>query len=336
VAYPFAPVTPDAVGGAEQVLTMIDRALVKSGMRSIVLAVKGSVTSGALIEGPPSAKIDDDVRRRVYRDYTRLILEAMNEWQIDLIHMHGVDFVQYIPDTTVPVLVTLHLPLDYYAGLHGCGSRPPVFNAVSEWQHQRCPPDLHSELISNGVDIDALSPDGEKADFALMLGRICPEKGFHLGLEAAASAGIACLLAGQVYGYSDHQNYFEREIRPRLDRQRRFIGPVGGNLKRQLLSAAKCLLIPSLGAETSSLVGMEALACGTPVVAFRSGALVEIVTHRMTGFLVDSVEGMAEAIGKVNCIDPSACREEACQRFSAREMVGKYLRLYESLTESSV
>src|SRR5437660_90248 len=205
VAYPFAPVSPDAIGGAEQVLAMLDRGLVTGGMESIVLAAKGSFASGALIEGPANQKIDDNVRHRVYRDYARLIAEAITERQIDLVHMHGLDFAQYMPDTTVPVLVTLHLPFDYYGRLPVCRPRLPVFNAVSEWQHQRCPSGLRAELICNGVDLDILSPTAEKADFVLMLGRICPEKGFHLGLQAAAAVGITCLLAGQIYGYADHQ-----------------------------------------------------------------------------------------------------------------------------------
>jgi glycosyltransferase involved in cell wall biosynthesis len=336
VAYPFAPVSPDTVGGAEQVLAMIDRGLVTSGMGSVILAAKGSRTRSALVELPTSVHIDDHVRNRTYRDYARLILETIAEQQIDLVHMHGVDFAQYIPISEVPVLVTLHLPLDYYPSFPSHRRYTTVFNAVSEWQRRQCPTDLRPELIGNGVDIDALSPSGGKADFVLMLGRICPEKGFHLGLEAALSARVTCLLAGQVYGYTDHQRYFSREILPRLDARRRFLGPVGGSLKRYLLSAARCVLIPSLVAETSSLVAMEALACGTPIVAFRSGALVDIVIHRKTGFLVESVEEMAEAISVINYIDPAECREDACRRFSAAEMVGKYLRLYEHMIGSSL
>lgn len=334
VAYPFAPVSREAVGGAEQVVAMIDQALAMAGVGSIVLAAKGSRTSGALIELPASEQIDDNVRKQTYRHYVRLIVDTVTEQQIDLVHMHGVDFAQYLPDTPVPVLITLHLPLEFYPMFPPRRPHHTVFNAVSEWQRRRCPTELETELICNGVDIDTLFPSGEKADFVLMLGRICPEKGFHLGLEAAISARVTCLLAGQVYGYADHQRYFNREVLPRLDAQRRFVGPVGGTFKRQLLSAAKCVLIPSLVAETSSLVAMEALACGTPVIAFRSGAVVDIVTHQRTGFLVDNVAEMAEAISATNRIDPAECREDACRRFSAGEMVGKYLHLYERMIGS--
>jgi glycosyltransferase involved in cell wall biosynthesis len=113
----------------------------------------------------------------------------------------------------------------------------------------------------------------KKHRFAAALGRICPEKGFHLALTAARKAGMPLILAGQLFRYPAHEAYFEKEILPRLDKERRFIGRVGSVAKRWLLSSAQCLLVPSLVSETSSLVSMEALACGTPVVAFRAGAL---------------------------------------------------------------
>ena len=118
---------------------------------------------------------------------------------------------------------------------------------------------------------------------------------------------------------------------PRLDRRRRYLGPVGFIRKRRLLAAARCLLVPSLVAETSSLVAMEAAACGTPVIAFRSGALPEVVEDGRTGFLVDDVDGMAEAIRRVDRIDPAACREAARRRFSNRRMAAAYLDRYQML-----
>ena len=102
----------------------------------------------------------------------------------------------------------------------------------------------------------------------MALGRICPEKGYHIALDAAARAGVPMVLAGEVFRYPAHEQYFRDEIAPRLDASRRFIGPVGLHRKRRLLSEARCLLAPSLAPETSSLVAMEALACGTPVIAF--------------------------------------------------------------------
>ena len=170
-----------------------------------------------------------------------------------------------------------------------------------------------------------------KCRFALTLARVCPEKGLHLALDAARAADAPMLLAGGVFPYPAHQNYFRAEILPRLDRRRRWLGPVGFIRKRRLLAAARCLLVPSLVAETSSLVAMEAAACGTPVIAFARGALPDVVEDGRTGFLVDDVDGMAEAIRRVHLIDPAVCRETARCRFSNERMAAAYIDRYHTL-----
>jgi len=189
--------------------------------------------------------------------------------------------------------------------------------------------------IENGVPLNQGSARHAKRRFVFSLGRICPEKGFHLGLEAARRARAPLLLAGEVFRYEAHEAYFRREILPRLDKERRFIGPVGYKRKRRLLAAARCLLAPSLAPETSSLVAMEALACGTPVVAFPSGALAEIVEHGKTGFLVETEPEMAVAIGRVGAISRETCRAEAQRRFGLEQMLEKYLELYAQLVEGN-
>jgi glycosyltransferase involved in cell wall biosynthesis len=164
-----------------------------------------------------------------------------------------------------------------------------------------------------------------------MLGRICPEKGVHLALDAAKQADIPLLIAGEVYGYEAHRRYFEEEVRPRLYRLRCFLGPVGFARKRRLLAAARCLLVASTAPETSSLVAREAAAAGTPVVAFPNGALAETVEHGRTGFLVENVEGMAAAIREAGALDPAICRQVARERFRADTMIAAYLDLYRRL-----
>ena len=334
VAYPLAPVSADAVGGAEQVLAQLDQALVAAGHRSVVVAQEGSRVAGTLVTVPaPSGTLDEAAKATAQARTRDAIVSALARFPVDLIHLHGIDFDAYLPPPGVPVLATLHLPPSWYAETALCPARPDTWlHCVSEVQHRDCPPGINLlPPIPNGVDVDALAGRHAKRNFALMLGRICPEKGVHLALEAAKRAGVPLLIAGEVYGYEAHRRYFNDEVRPRLDRHRRFLGPVGFARKRRLLNAARCLLVPSLAPETSSLVAREALASGTPVIAFPNGALAETVEHGRTGFLVENVESMAAAILEADTLDPETCREVARERFRADTMIAAYLDLYARL-----
>ena len=333
VAYPLAPVGRDAIGGAEQVLSALDTALVEAGHRSIVVACEGSSVAGTLLEVPAeSGMLDDAARQRAQACHREAIAAARRRWPVDLVHLHGIDFDAYVPQDG-PTLVTLHLPLDWYAA----GSLRPArddlwLHAVSQAQQERAPAGaMLQPPIPNGVDIGALARPHARRNFALVLGRICPEKGIHLAIEAARMADMPLVIGGQIYRYEAHQHYFAEEVLPRLDRRRRFIGPLGFIRKRRFLNAARCLVVPSLAAETSSLVAMEALACGTPVVAFPNGALPDLIEHGRTGFLVNDVAEMADAIIAARSLDREECRAAARRRFSLDGMVAAYFDVYHRL-----
>ncbi|MCU1330891.1 MAG: glycosyl transferase, group 1 [Bryobacterales bacterium] len=337
VAFPLAHVGLDAVGGAEQIVALLDRALVKAGHQSIVTAAEGSRVAGTLVPflaapGP----IDDAHRDRACQRYQQLIEEVLATYRVDLVHLHGLDFHRYVPGGSVPVLATLHLPPHWYSeSIYRMSRENFRMNCVSPSQHRACPASPHLlEAVPNGVDVEGLSGVTGKRDYALTMGRVCPEKGFHLALDAARAAGVELRLAGQVFPYEYHHRYFREEIIPRLDNLRRFIGPLGFRAKRRMLSQAKCLVIPSLAPETSSLVAMEALACGTPVIAFRSGALPDIVEEGRTGFIVENEEEMALAFLLVDRLDPEQCREAARANFSAKLMSARYMDLYEKLIQN--
>jgi hypothetical protein len=337
VAYPLAPVGPDAVGGAEQVLTQLDRALVDAGHRSIVVAQEGSQTAGTLISvAAERGTLDVAAKERAWVRHREAIAAVLQRWPVDLVHLHGIDFHAYLPPAGVPALVTLHLPPSWYPGDALAPSRPETWlHCVSDAQHRACPKGPHLlPPIENGVPVEALAARHAKRDFAMVLGRICPEKGTHLAIEAAKQAGVSLLIAGEVFPYEAHRRYFDEEVGPRLDSRRRFIGPVGFVRKRRLLTAARCLLVPSLAPETSSLVAREALACGTPVIGFPNGALPETIEQGKTGFLVDTVEGMAEAIRLAGTLDPERCRAAARTRFSLETMTSSYMAVYERLRRS--
>lgn len=384
VAFPFAPVGPGAAGGAEQVLSALDRALVAAGHRSIVLACDGSEVAGELVPIPAvHDKPIDDAAKGAQHAVVRACIEQLARGRdIDLIHVHGMDFSGYFPPPGPPVLATLHLPPEWHSADALSPQRPNTWlNCVSGTQHRALlahlavpgadplaslapklgsaapleyhfrgkdgieaheaaalrPPEWVLPPIPNGVDVEALAaePPGRRA-YALMLGRICWEKGQHLAMDAARIAGVPLLVAGQVFSYPEHTAYFEAEIRPRLGRMCRLVGPVGFARKRRLLASARCVLLPSRAPETSSLVAMEAAACGTPVVAFAVGALSDIVVHGRTGFLVRDLDGMAEAIGLTGSIDPNDCRQVARERFVLARTTAAYLALYRRLADGEV
>jgi glycosyltransferase involved in cell wall biosynthesis len=209
--------------------------------------------------------------------------------------------------------------------------RPGVcLNCVSRSQRAMCQTShMPVFVVENGVPLARLRSRARKRNYALALGRICPEKGLHLALEASRRAGISMLLAGEVFRYETRVKYFEEEICPRLDAHRKFCGPAGLERKRRLLTGARCLPVPSLVDETSSLVGMEAMACGTPVIAFASGALPDIVEHGRTGFIVHDADEMTGALRRIGEIDPEECRRVARERFSSDRMAHDYISLYE-------
>jgi glycosyltransferase involved in cell wall biosynthesis len=331
VAYPFARLGPDAVGGAEQVLHTLDAWLTAAGHRSVVIAAEGSAVAGTLVPVPTEAgEITDAVRERTYAAVRAAIRNALHEHAVDLVHLHGIDFPRYLPPGDVPALATLHLPPDWYPG--ELLRHPPPnlhLHCVSEAERASCPRGAHVlPSVPNGIAVERFGGRHARRGFVLMLGRICEEKGFHLGLEAARRAQVAALLGGEIYRYPEHRRYFDERLRPLLDRRRRFLGPVGFRRKRRLLAAARCVLVPSTAPETSSLVAMEAMASGTPVVCFATGALPEVVEDGRTGLVVKDVDGMAEAIHAAGALRAEACRRVAQERFSAARMGARYLALY--------
>lgn len=339
VAYPLAPVGLDAVGGAEQMLAHLDRALVRAGHRSVVVACEGSRIAGTLVTTPlPDSPFDASIQAAAHERHRRAIAEVLQRSSVDVVHLHGVDCHAYLPPPGVPVLATLHLPPAWYPLGMFHPTRPGTWlNAVSRDQHRACPASPHLLApIENGVPVDALAARHAKRRYALVLGRICPEKGTHLAIEAAERAGVPLIIAGEVFPYEVHRRYFAEDVEPRLGRGVRFVGPLDFARKRRLLTAARCLLVPSLAPETSSLVAREAAACGTPVIAFPNGALSETVEHGRTGFLVPDVDAMAEAIAHAATIDPGSCRQIARERFSLDRMVARYMEVYTRLASQPI
>jgi glycosyltransferase involved in cell wall biosynthesis len=325
-----AQLEPDAGCGAAEVVRALDLALVTAGHRSIVIAPAGSVVAGELVPVMPAGKGGPKERQAALRAAIGGVLR-----EADIFHIHDPEFSAWQLPVGLPVLVTLHRPAASYDPDVLAHSRPGTWlNCISLAQQAACP--RGAALVSpvpHGVDVDALGASlHAKRGFALMLGRIAPETGQHLGLAAAHIAGVPLLIAGAAAAAQGAgRAYFANEVRPLLDRCRRWLGPLDFARKRRLLSAARCVLMPNLAPETSALVAMEAAACGTPVIAFATAALEEIVQHGRTGFIVRDTAEMAAAIGQVNRIEPRQCRSTARARFGIERMTDAYLAHYQEL-----
>jgi glycosyltransferase involved in cell wall biosynthesis len=335
VGYPMLPVSDASCGGAEQMLWALEREMARRGHRTAVAACSGSEVAGELIATGAVPTAVDGFEARA-EEHCQGVIRAAEEQKFDLVHDESGFFWEHAEWVNAPVLATLHLPRTFYdEALFLDIPRNVSFNCVSESQ-ARTFEDVPRMLgvVPNGIALERFRLEIKKSDYVLWLGRICPEKAPHLAIDAAESAGIRLVMAGQVYPFSWHQAYFEREIRPRLERAEgrvQWIVRPSFEQKVDLLAKARAVLLPTLAPETSSLVTMEAMACGTPVIAFPRGALPEIVHHDFTGFLVEDVREMAEAVRDLGRLSPADARSVADEKFSSAAMVDRYQALYQKI-----
>ena len=294
-----------------------------------MIGAAGSAITGQLIATPiANSLMTGSVRDEAHREHRAAIDRALHEQRVDLIHFHGLDFDNYVPEGDVPMVATLHLPLAWYRP-SALARHDVRLICVSESQAAGS----GLSFVRNGIDIGRFET-AAKQDYLLWMGRICPEKGVHIALEVAHALEMPLLVAGPVHAFESHQSYFANEVMPLLDDQRRYLGSVAGEEKSRLISAARCVLIPSLVAETSSLVAMEAISSGTPVVAFANGALPEVVDHGRTGLIVRSQSEMAESVMRIGTISSHFCRSIATAKFAASRMARDYFKIYSSLVRS--
>ena len=340
IAYPLLPVSEQSAGGAEQVLWTLEREMHDRGLHTTVAASRGSQVSGDLFPtGDPADTLDQFDARSEQQN------RALREWlrgsapQFDLIHDMSGGFWQHTEDLQLPVLATLHLPRSLYKQVNFSFIPTHVsFNCVSRSQTSEFE-DLARILgiVSNGIALDRFPCEfvpSQQREYLLWLGRICEEKGTHTALDVAHKAGTRVIIAGTVYPFLYHQKYFAREIIPRLKRAGNLAKYMEGptfSEKVDLLRNARALLITSDINETSSLVAMEAAACGTPVIALRHGALSEVIAEGITGLLAENANQMISALHHVSGLDGRQCRAHVERHYSSAQMANGYEVLYQQI-----
>jgi glycosyltransferase involved in cell wall biosynthesis len=170
-----------------------------------------------------------------------------------------------------------------------------------------------------------------KSDYLLFIGRLSAEKAPHLAIEAALANDRRIVLAGKI-STPDEQAYFDSSVLPLLDHPLvTYVGEADGAKKRQLFAGASAFLMPLLWEEPFGLVMIEAMACGTPAIAFNRGGAPELIRHGETGFLVEDADEMAAAIRRIRDLDPASCRAHVEANFSPEVLADRYLEVYESI-----
>jgi glycosyltransferase involved in cell wall biosynthesis len=252
---------------------------------------------------------------------------------VDVLHLNDIAAVPFTIYVDVPAVLTIHHP--HEPTLSAIYERYPDVHyiTIANWlaRHERMP-NVH--VVHHGIPVDSYAFSSRKDDYVAFLGRMAPCKGPHLAIEAARLAGIPIKLAGEVQ--PTFRNYWESQVKPLIDgKDVEYLGEADFALKNALLSHARALVFPIQWEEPFGLVMIEAMACGTPVVAFAGGAVEEIIEDGLNGWICRDVVDMAEHLSAC-AIRPDACRGSVERRFSVATMTDRYLDVYRcAMTKSA-
>ena len=342
LAPPWIPVPPPGYGGIEAVVALLCDELVARGHDVTLFAAPGS-RSAARVWSPLQGTHADQIGSSLYEsDHVGAAYDAVDRAgaegrPFDLVHDHsGFTAVAMASRVSVPVVHTLHAPFNeetrpFYAR-HGHKAR---LVAISHFQLEHAPPGVRvADVVPNPIRVEDWPFREDKDDYVLWMGRMDPAKGAQRAIAAARAADIRLVLAGPVQ--PGQEEYFRSEIEPHLDgRKVAFVGEVGGVRRKELFSRAKGFLMPISWPEPFGMVMVEALACGTPVIAFREGAASEIVIDGENGFHVADAHAMAQAIGSLGTIDAARCRVSVASRYDATIVAKGYEDVYDRAIRSA-
>lgn len=335
---------PKKYGGTERVIYHLTEALVRRGHDVTLFATGDTKTSARLVSVVPRGLREMPGERDIYGFNGRSLLNMGTAYamagEFDIIHDHSPHMG--FPTANVcatPSVMTWHGPYDRaMTEFFGTLTRPHLV-AISYSQARLAPALRFAGTVYNGLPMEHYPFSDAPEEYLLYVGRIDAEKGVHLAMDAAVRLGMKLVIAAKLDAQVPHiGRYFEAEVRPRLDAHPEllsWIGEVDETARNALMKNAKAFLHAVQWPEPFGLALIEAMACGCPVVAFRNGAIPEIVAHGKTGFVVGNLDEMVEAVRQIGAIDRRACRAHALAHFSAERMAAGYEEVYDRVLKTN-
>ncbi|WP_428484571.1 glycosyltransferase family 4 protein [Rhodopila sp.] len=326
-------VPPRTYGGTERVVSYLTEELVAMGHEVTLFASGDSVTAAKLEAVWPCAlRFDSTLRDAMAPQMLLMETVYQQAHEFDVLHCH----LDYWPFSLfsrqpTPFITTLHGRLDLleHSRIYRCFEDVPLVS-ISDAQRRPMPNGNFVGTVYHGLPPDLLTPRPLRRDYLAFLGRICPEKSPDRAIRIARAAGIKLKIAAKV-DRAD-KDYFETTIRPLIDGdQIEMIGEIGDAEKPAFLSGAKALLLPIDWPEPFGLVMIEAMACGTPTIAFPAGSVPELIDDGVTGFIVNDEAAAVAALSHLDRFSTAAIRARFEQRFTARRMAEDYVAQYRRL-----
>ncbi len=319
-------VPPRHYGPWERVVSLLTEGLVERGVDVTLFATADSVTQARLDAVSPRPLEEDPSLHPKVWEALHIANAFEKAGRFDLIHNHY-DFLPltYSRLITTPVVTTIHgFSSDRIKPVYRRYADRVAYVSISDADRD---PDLpYIATVYHGIDLSEFTPREQAGGGLVCFGRIHPDKGVAEAIAVAKAVGLPLVIAGIVHD----REYFEREVAPHVDGDRvRYVGSLGAAERDKLLGSALALLHLVEFAEPFGLSMVEAMACGTPVIARRRGSVPEVVDDGITGFVVDDVAGAIDAVGRVGALDRRAVRARVAERFSRDRMVDDYMRVYE-------
>lgn len=322
---------PRHYGPWENVVSLLTEQLVLMGIEVTLFATGDSITSGELAwvcERPYSEDPNIDAKVWECLHIAELFKRAD---EFDLIH-NQYDFLplSYSDFTDVPIVTTIHgFSSDSILPVYKEYNDSTYYVAISE--ADKCAELDYISTIHHGIDLNQFPFQQEQGNYLLFFGRIHPDKGVHDAIEIARKTGHRLIIAGII----QDKVYFKEQVEPHIDGSTvEYIGSVGPEQRQTVLGNALALLHPINFDEPFGLSVVESMACGTPVIAYRRGSMPEIIRHGSTGFIVDDIETAVQAVGKIDSIDRSCCRQEVEKHFTSKRMAHEYIKVYHKILEN--